>query len=75
MLIRRNAAPRGLPTLRMVPSFTSPLLSGSEVLRRNSCVTAMPIDANASDVRSQAKNVRSVAKGPRNVSVNYHEYV
>jgi hypothetical protein len=30
-----------------------------ELLRRNSWVTAMPMDAKASDVRSQARNVRS----------------
>lgn len=33
----------------------------TELLRRNSCVIAMPMEANASDVRSQARNVRSVS--------------
>jgi hypothetical protein len=32
----------------------------SEVLRRKSCVMAMPMDAKAREVRSQARNVRSV---------------
>lgn len=31
-----------------------------DVLSRNSCVTATPMLANASEVRSQARNVRSV---------------
>lgn len=31
-----------------------------ELLSRKSCVTAIPIDANASEVRSQARNVRSI---------------
>lgn len=33
-----------------------------ELLRRKSCVTAMPMDAKASDVRSQARNVLSVGQ-------------
>ena len=32
----------------------------SVVLRRKSCVTAMPMEAKESEVRSQARNVRSV---------------
>lgn len=36
------------------------LLLDREVLSRNSWVTAMPIDAKDSDVRSQARNVLSV---------------
>ena len=31
----------------------------SEVFKRKSCVTAMPIEANAREVRSQARKVRS----------------
>jgi len=31
-----------------------------EVLRRKSCVTAMPMEAKERDVRSQARNVLSV---------------
>ena len=59
MLIARNVVPRGFPSRRRVLSV--PLSLDRDVLRRNSCVMAIPIDAKASDVRSQARNVRSTA--------------
>lgn len=58
----RKVAPSGLPTcLRLALGDVDPpeSVSASEVLRRKSCVTAIPILANESDVRSQARNVRS----------------
>lgn len=36
-----------------------------DVFRRKSCVTAMPMEAKARDVRSQARNVRSSARWSR----------
>ncbi len=61
MLMPRNAAPRGFPRCRSVllPGWLCSL-SARLVFNLNSCVTAIPIDANASEVRSQARNVRSV---------------
>lgn len=57
-LTARNVVPSGLPRWRR---FSACLESGAtDVLSRNSCVMAMPIEANASDVRSHARNVRSV---------------
>ena len=35
------------------------------LFRRKSCVTAMPIEAKAREVRIQARKVRSVGKGMR----------
>jgi hypothetical protein len=65
--IPRKAAPSGLPKLRKCIAEAEG--SGSlpdgvvmVVLRRKSCVIAMPMDANARDVRSHARNVRSVCK-------------
>lgn len=57
----RNVAPSGLPSCRRVWLFGSsvPGVERDE-LRRKSCVTAMPIEAKARDVRSHARNVRSV---------------
>jgi len=53
----KNVAPRGLPRcFRLSACFPS---SAREVLSRKSCVIAIPIDANANDVRSHARNVRS----------------
>lgn len=60
MLIVKKAAPRGLPTCRSVLWSMGEPVSGSEVFSLNSCVTAIPMDVKASDVRSQARNVRSV---------------
>lgn len=37
----------------------------TELLRRNNWVTAMPMEANERDVRSQARNVRSVSVSHR----------
>jgi hypothetical protein len=37
----------------------------SEVLSRKSCVTPMPIDANAREVRSQARKVLSATFSTR----------
>lgn len=53
-----KVAPSGLPTWRRC---TSDGLAGVErdVLSRKSCVTAMPMLAKESEVRSQARNVRS----------------
>jgi hypothetical protein len=57
MLTARKVVPSGLPRCR---SFSVCLFcSASDVLSRKSCVMAMPIEANANDVRSQARNVRS----------------
>ncbi len=60
----RNVAPSGMPTRRSVRR--SPLLGSPadpplemDVLSRKSCVIAMPMEAKASEVRSQARNVRS----------------
>lgn len=57
----KKAAPSGFPNCRSVllPGWLCSL-SERLVFSRKSCVTAIPIDANASDVRSQARNVRSV---------------
>ena len=62
----RNVAPNGFPSCRsrMAPSDSGrsgmSSRSDSVVLRRKSCVIAMPIEAKASEVRSHARNVRSV---------------
>ena len=72
MLIAMKVAPRGLPRWRrreereaMDSAAVAALMvvSLSEarfVFRRKSCVIAMPMDANESDVRSQARKVRSI---------------
>lgn len=65
-----KVAPIGFPKARKcrwVPVVGSPSeFDGSslarEVFRRKSWVTAMPMEANAREVRSQAKNVRSVGR-------------
>ena len=74
--IPRNVAPSGLPTclsLWLGSAFEASIsniessevsacpLVCNEVLRRNSWVTATPMLAKASDVRSQAKKVRSAS--------------
>lgn len=59
MLTARNAAPSGLPTWRSVSCPMGMSASASEVFSRKSWVTAMPMDAKASEVRSQARNVLS----------------
>jgi hypothetical protein len=74
--IPRNVAPSGLPTclsLRLGSAFEASIsntessevsacpLDCNEVFRRNSCVTATPMLAKASDVRSQARKVRSAS--------------
>ena len=73
MATPRKVAPRGFPRLRMVfgarsvergssvveDSVEEEEWSEMEVLRRKSCVIAMPIEAKEREVRSQARNVRS----------------
>ena len=66
MATARKVAPSGLPMCRrrIWPSVS--VWSGMSgrwervVLRRKSCVMAMPMEAKASEVRSQARNVRSM---------------
>jgi hypothetical protein len=63
MLIPKNVAPSGFPSCRRCTYGSSPEPLGLfdiVVFRRKSCVTAIPIEANAREVRSHAKNVRSV---------------
>lgn len=57
----RNVAPSGLPRCRSRSACS--VFSASDVLSRKSCVMAMPIEAKASEVRSQARNVRSEVGG------------
>lgn len=63
----RKVTPNGLPSCR---SFSLSMLLTAvvafdlssfaiDVFSLKSCVTAMPIDANESDVRNHARNVRS----------------
>lgn len=56
-LMPKKVAPRGFPSWRRVCEWSS---SERDVLRRKSCVMAMPIDAKAREVRNQARKVRSV---------------
>ena len=42
--------------------FCVPFFPCSEVLRRKSCVTAIPMLAKEREVRSQARKVRSIAR-------------
>jgi hypothetical protein len=56
MLMARKVAPRGFPTFRSVWSDVSLF---RVVLSRKSWVMAIPIEANAKDVRSHARNVLS----------------
>lgn len=56
----RNVEPSGFPRWRKVSDWLLSL-SANDVLSRNSCVMAIPMDANANDVRSQARNVRSIS--------------
>ncbi|PHH78352.1 hypothetical protein CDD80_7038 [Ophiocordyceps camponoti-rufipedis] len=61
ILMARKVAPKGFPIRRNArESILPPSSSAREVLSRNSCVTATPMDAKASEVRSQARNVRSI---------------
>src|SRR5579862_2259494 len=56
----RKVAPRGLPScLRCRAPEVGGVSPARVVLRRKSWVMAMPIDANAREVRSQARKVRS----------------
>jgi hypothetical protein len=57
MLMAKNVDPSGFPRCRNDSACL--LSSASDVLSRKSCVMAMPIEANASEVRSHARNVRS----------------
>ena len=61
MAMARKVDPSGLPTPRnrSTPSSRGGATWETVVLSRKSCVTAMPIDAKARDVRNQARNVRS----------------
>ncbi len=61
MLTAKKVVPSGLPRCRSVSACS--VLSASDVLSRNSCVMAMPIEAKASEVRSQARKVRSGRRG------------
>lgn len=69
MEIPRKVAPSGLPSCFIWwSSSTGDAFAPSElidVLSRNSCVTAMPMEAKASEVRSQARKVRSAARRRR----------
>lgn len=63
--IPKNVAPKGLPSCRrrcVVADCSGVRPSRSEIVAfsRKSWVIAIPIDANARDVRSHARNVRSV---------------
>lgn len=74
MAIPRKVAPSGFPTcLRWYcfPESTGvpPSLSWIVVLSLKSWVIAMPIDANAREVRSQARNVRSASGSEKRGSV------
>jgi hypothetical protein len=65
----RKVTPKGLPSCRnlslsMLLTAVADLESSSfaiDVLSLNSCVIAIPIDANESDVRNHARKVRSLA--------------
>lgn len=60
ILIARKVAPRGLPICRRCWYGSASEPPAAEVvLRRKSCVIAMPMEAKARDVRSQARKVRS----------------
>lgn len=60
MLTATKVAPSGLPTAFNLLAETSlGSFDAIVVLRRKSCVTAMPIDANEREVRSHARKVRS----------------
>lgn len=64
MATPKKVDPSGLPRCRSGtwfgdPSGTWPSRWVMAVLSRNSCVTAMPMDAKAREVRSQARKVRS----------------
>jgi len=61
ILIPKKAAPSGFPRCRRLSAWSPS--SARDVLRRKSCVIAMPIEANANDVRSHARNVRSNRSG------------
>lgn len=70
MAIPRKVAPSGFPTcLRWYccpdPTGLPPSLSWIVVLSLNSWVIAMPIDANAREVRSQARKVRSTSRSEK----------
>ena len=60
----RNVAPNGFPTCRRCADpggffGVKPWRSSMVVLSLKSCVTAIPMEAKASEVRSQARKVRS----------------
>ena len=60
----KNVAPNGFPTCLRWKVFggfegVNPSLSEIVVFSLNNCVTAIPIEAKASEVRSQARKVRS----------------
>ena len=57
-----KVAPNGRPSCLNLSNPWGGLLGCIVVERRNSCVTATPIDANDNDVRNQARYVRSLAE-------------
>ena len=62
----KNAAPNGLPTRRSFACSDICSLFSRDVLRRKSCVTAMPMLAKEREVRSQARYVRSILQAHHN---------
>lgn len=73
MDIPMKVAPRGLPTcLRCVAGLSDPAgdegEDWSEVFRRKSCVTAIPMEAKLKLVLSHARNVRST---PSTISISF----
>lgn len=65
MEMPKKVAPSGLPSCMFGCSGDACFCPSGlmDVLSRNSCVTAMPIEAKAREVRSQARKVRSVSRG------------
>lgn len=59
MLMPRNVAPNGRPIFCSFVWSNSVADAEPLVWRRNSCVTATPMDAKAREVLSHARNVRS----------------
>lgn len=72
----RKVAPRGFPTcFRCAAGSTDgaePSASVRDVLRRKSCVIAMPILAKDKEVLSHARNVLSVRSQSRMICTPYH---
>jgi hypothetical protein len=63
MEMAMKVAPSGLPTCsRWLRAGSSGSASAMLVLRRKSCVMAMPMLAKEREVRSQARNVRSLRR-------------